>query len=402
MIIKISWRNIWRNKVRSIVVILAVALGLWAGIFATAFVQGMMVQKIDSIIRMEMSHFQIHHKKFRDKNLPVFVIDRGEEILEEIALEETVVAATGRLIAFGSVESTRARGQLKMNGIDTLSEQMVTGLAKYITEGSFLGSTKSKPIIISEEIAEEYQVKLRSKLIFNVLDANNDQNKGGFRVVGIYKTGNNMYDKMNVFVLRDDLADLLSIEKGYHEIAVLLNNHDLAESLADKYSRLYPELEVLPWMDLASGMRYMLEAFDVYLYYIVGIILFALLFSILNTMLMAVLERIREIGMLVALGMARKKVYAMIMLETIFLTLIGGPLGLFLSWLSVTYFGTTGIDMSGAAYDDLGFATVIYPVMELKSYVNVTLMVVVMAILAALYPARKAIKLKPLEAIRKI
>jgi ABC-type lipoprotein release transport system permease subunit len=209
---------------------------------------------------------------------------------------------------------------------------------------------------------------------------------------------------MNVFVKQADLKKLLQLKSGYHELAVLLNAHDRAEPKALALQEKYPDLEVLSWMDLSLGMRMMVEMMDVYTLVLVGIILLALMFSIVNTMLMAVLERGKELGMLMAVGMTKQKVFSMIMLETICLTMLGGPLGLLLSWGSITYFGNHGIDLgaSGDMYSDLGFASIIYPALEMKSYIQITIMVMVMAVLAAIYPARKALKLNPVEAIRKI
>jgi ABC-type antimicrobial peptide transport system permease subunit len=146
----------------------------------------------------------------------------------------------------------------------------------------------------------------------------------------------------------------------------------------------------------------MTSAIDIYLYVIVGIILVALLFVVLNTMLMAVLERTREIGMLMAIGMDKARVFRMIMYETIFMSMVGVPIGLFISWLSVTVFGQTGIDLSAAEYENLGYASIIYPRMDFQSYVVVAIMVLVMAFVASLYPAIKALRLKPVEAIRKV
>ncbi len=153
-----------------------------------------------------------------------------------------------------------------------------------------------------------------------------------FRVVGIFDTGNGVYDNMNVFVKQADLKKLLQLKSGYHELAVLLNAHDRAEPKALALQEKYPDLEVLSWMDLSLGMRMMVEMMDVYTLVLVGIILLALMFSIVNTMLMAVLERGKELGMLMAVGMTKQKVFSMIMLETICLTMLGGPLGLLLSW----------------------------------------------------------------------
>ena len=133
-----------------------------------------------------------------------------------------------------------------------------------------------------------------------------------------------------------------------------------------------------------------------------GIILVALLFSIINTMLMSVLDRVREFGMLMAVGMRKGQVFRMILLETVFLSMLGGPLGLLLSYVLINAVGSAGINLAGAAYEDYGFATVVYPNLGGEAYFNVTIMVLVMAVVAALYPANKALKLNPVQAIRKL
>lgn len=406
MLLKVAWRNIWRSRLRSAVVITAIATGLLAGLFASAFVTGMMDQRVESVIQLEMSHFQLHHPEFRDKMEARFLMPEGEAISASIAQNDSVVATSGRVVAMGSVNSARSTGMLRINGIDPVEEGAVTGLDQTVVDGTFLPSEWSKrslPIVISKELAEKYEVKLRSKLIFKVMDVNNNIRDGAFKVVGIYDSRNTLYDKMNVFVRKDHLRSLLAMEDTeLHEIAVLLKEHEWAEPVADSYAAQYPDLEVLPWLDLALGMRYMVEAMGMYTYIIVGIILVALLFSIINTMLMAVLDRIREFGMLMAVGMKKGQVFRMVLLETIFLSMLGGPLGLLLSFVLISSFGASGINLAGSGYGEYGFATVVYPSLDGAAYFNVTIMVLVMAVIAALYPAYKALKLNPVEAIRKL
>jgi ABC-type lipoprotein release transport system permease subunit len=401
MLLKIAWRNIWRNTTRSIVVIIAIALGLWAGVFASAFVQGMMKQKIESVISREMSDFQFHRPGFTDEFLAKLYMPNGEEIRSEVAQEENVLHSTGRLISMGMIGSTRQNGGIKIVGVVPDDEAQVTKLNEAVIEGDYFEGISRNPVLISQKVADKYKVNLKSKVVLTIQDVEGEIIAGAFRVVGIYKTDNGMFDEMNIYVNQNDLRRMMKIDEGLHEIAVLLNDHDLAEPIATKYQAKYTELEVKPWLDLATGMRMMVDMVGVYIYYIVGIILVALLFSILNTMLMAVLERVREIGMLMAVGMTKGKVFIMIMLETVMLTMIGGPLGLLISWAFVSYFGTNGIDLGGA-YTEVGFASIIYPYLDNKSYLEVTYMVVIMAVLAAIYPAIKALSLKPVEAIRKI
>lgn len=403
MLLKIAWKNIWRNSTRSLVVIVAVALGLWAGVFASAFVKGMMKKKIENVIKLEMSDFQIHQPKFRDESLPQLFIPNESEIRHKLNEEEAVISSSGRLISNAMIATSKKSGSSKVVGINPDMEAEVTGLDRHLVRGNYFKKAKRNPILVSEDIAEDYKLKLKSKLILTLQDLEGEIISVSFRVVGIYKTENNMFDKSHIFVRQKDLGRAMGMpENAVHEIAVALNNHDLSESLASKYQEKYQELEVKPWLDLATGMRFMVQAMDVYLFYIVGIILLALLFSILNTMLMAVLERVREIGMLMAVGMAKIQIFKMIMLETIMLAMIGGPLGLILSYAFVSHFGKVGINLSGGGYEEAGFSPMVHPFLENESYIQVAIMVFAMAVLAAIYPARKALKLRPVEAIRKI
>lgn len=402
MIIKVAWRNIWRNKVRSLVVITAVALGLWAGVFTSGFVNGMMKQKVDAVIKSELSHFQIHQPGFREELKLSKLIHNVDEIYENLQADSLVESFTKRTISTGMLATASSTGSVKIVGIIPQTENELTQMAENITEGKYFEGIKRNPILISERLAEKYKVKLRSKVVLTSQDLHGEITSASFRVVGLYKTNNSMYDEMNVFVQSSDLKKILDITDGEHEIAVMIKSHEMAEQMANTYQGRFPDLEIKPWLDLAPGMRYMVDSMDTYTVIVVGIIMLALLFSIINTMLMAVLERVKEIGMLMAIGMKGKKVFSMVILETIFLSLIGGPLGLLLAWLSITYFGSKGINLSGAAYEEVGFASIVYPYLLLADYLKVAIMVFVMSILASLYPAWKAIKLNPVEAIRKI
>lgn len=402
MLVKIAWRNIWRNKMRSLIIIIALTLGLWAGIFVSAFVNGMVKQKIQSVIGLEISHFQFHKKGFRDELKVKQFISDEPVIRDELLKDPLVKSVATRTVSLMMIGSAKGTGGVKVLGIDPDEEQGVTELYKKIVEGDYFKVAKRNPILISKVLAEKYKVGLGSKLVLTFQDVNGEISAGAFRIIGIYDTGNKMYDNQNVFVKKNDMQRLLGIGDGVHELAVLLKQDDATESMVQKYQSKYSNLEVLSWMDLSSGMRYMIETIKVYTVYVVGIILLALLFSIVNTMLMAVLERVREIGMLMAIGMSKFRVFGMIMLETMFLIIVGGPLGLLLAKVSIAYFGKVGINLGDAAYGDLGYSNIIFPTLEITEYLKVTIMVLVMAFISAIYPARKALKLKPVEAIRKL
>lgn len=383
------------------IVVTALALGLWAGIFVSAFVNGMMEQKIDSVIELEMSHFQFHQKGFRDEFLIKQYMENGFAIRSELLREPLVKEVAARTVGMMMIGTAKATGGVKVTGISPEEEKTVMRLEEIVTEGKYFEGVSRNPILISREIAEKYKAGLKSKIVLTFQDVNGEIIGAAFRVCGIYESGNKMYDAMNVFVKREDIQKLAGIGEGVHELAILLKEHAPAESMAKKYQQKYSGLEVLSWMDLSSGMRYVISALKVYTIMIVGIILIALLFSIVNTMLMAVLERVRELGMLMAVGMSRQRVFVMIMLETIFLSFVGGPAGLLLAWTSISYFGNAGINLGNAAYGDLGFSNLIFPALDPVEYLKVTAMVLAMALVAALFPARKALLLNPSDAIRK-
>lgn len=404
MFFRLAWKNIWRNRLRSLVVIFAVASGLWAAVFVNSFYQGIMKQRIDDVISLEMSHFQFHSPGFRDDLDPSFVIRNGGDLVEELLNDVRIKAVSMRVVAMGMMASPTRSGGVKVNGVQPGQESSVTTLAGYIEDGEFLTDGVRHPALISRKLADRYGLKLKSKIVITVQDVHKDISSAAFRVGGIYNSTNGMFDDMNIFVRYNELSALLDVGDDGHEIAVLLDEHTDAISIAEEYQSMYPELSVESWMDLSTGMRFMVEAMDSYMVIIVGIVLLALLFGIVNTMLMSILERTREIGMLMCVGMSRGRIFSMIIMETLLLSATGGPLGILLAWLTVGYFNDHGIDLGPFAqvYQDLGYAPVIYPLLDLEDIIMVSVMVLVMAVIASIFPAYKGLRLKPVEALNKI
>ena len=212
-----------------------------------------------------------------------------------------------------------------------------------------------------------------------------------------------MFEEMNVFVLKSDLARLTHLDESVaHEIAVHLKDHSLLTQNTEILSGTYQELLVQNWKQLAPELGYINEIGDMYIYIFVVIILLSLGFGIVNTMLMVVLERVKEIGMLMAIGMSKLRIFWMLMLETVLLTATGGFLGMVFG-LAVSFATQkNGIDLSFYAkgLEEMGYSALVFPVIEPKMIVIIGLLVLATGILASIYPARKALKYKPAEAIR--
>ncbi len=247
------------------------------------------------------------------------------------------------------------------------------------------------------------QYRLRSKIVFTFTDKQGELITQAFKVCGIFKTNNTMYDQGNAFVLQPDLVPITGLNKNeFHEIGILLNDDASLENTQAGIKKAFPELSVLSWKELSPDASILSEYMNLYLFIIMGFILFALAFGIINTMLMSILERTKELGMLMAIGMNRGRVFSMIMMETIFLTMVGAIIGMLAGWLLILITGKTGInfDSVGEGFEAVGFASVVYPTIDAFFFFAITLLVILTGILSSIIPARKALKLNPVEAIR--
>lgn len=403
MLISISWKNVWRNKLRSMVIIVAMALGLTTGIFSTAFYEGLVDQRIDKVIKSEISHIQVHKPGFRNATEISGFIPNAETIAEKIRAFPEVAGVSNRLIVNSMIASAETGAGVKIVGVDPAREIKVTNIHTKLVEGTYFEGKRRNPVVIGHKLAEKLNVHLGSKVVITLQDINNDITAGAFRVTGIFNTMSNAFDEGSIFVRFKDLQRLTMIpDEAGHEIAILASKNDIVDAVKLNVDSAAPGLEVLTWLDLSPEMSYLNEAMDLYMYIFIVIILFALLFGIINTMLMAVLERIKEIGMLMAIGMSKTRVFLLIMYETVLLSLTGGVFGVIFGSLISKYYETHKIDLSlwADGYLELGYDPFVYTRLEWPLLVNVTIMVIITGILASIYPAWKALSYNPANALR--
>lgn len=402
-IIKLGWKNVWRNPTRSGVVIIAVMLGTWAGIFSAGFFNGMVQDVLDNQIELSIGHIQIMHPQFEDLYDPEYAVDNSDQVVEHLQEQPYVTDISVKSIASGLAQSTRSNFGVTINSINPQTDSTLA-INQYITEGQILQSDDRNGILIGNKLAERLGLDLKSRMVLSFQDVDGEITGGAFRVAGIFKTFSSNYNENTVFVRRDDLNRLQGMENTIHNIRVDTDNMADAETYADSLRATFPSLQVKTWRDLAPDLRYMFDMMDLMLYIVMIIIIIGLIFSIINTMLMAVMERTRELGMLRAIGMNKARTFSMVIWETVFLTLVGSPAGLLLGWGTISYFESTGINLSAFAegLSIYGFGTVVYPTLDGMYYFNIMLMVAAAALLSALYPAWKSLQLNPVEAIRKL
>jgi len=404
MIGSIAWRNVWRNKSRSIIMIVAIALGLIAGVFSMAFMQGAVDARIESATQSELSHIQVHAPDFLVNDESDLYISDVKNISEKFIEVEDVQAVSYRLIAEPFIMAAHGTGGGKMLGVIPEMEKHVTNISEKLVDGTYLEKTsRMPPVLIGEKLAKKLKLKVGSKLNVQMVDLNGDLSSKGYRVSGIYRTVNTGFDESTFFVLFDDLKIQLGMPDDVaHEIAMICNDGQLVDEIKPEIEQIAGNNEVKTWKEISPEMSLLTESMDSYMYIFILIILLGLCFGIINTMLMAVLERTKEIGMLMAVGMNKRKIFRMIMFESVMLTLTGGLLGVILGSLITKFFETRPIDVSAFSegLEKYGYATQIYTTLRPDMLVMITILVIITGMISAIYPARKALKLNPAEATR--
>ena len=406
MIWIIAWKNIWRNKVRSLVIILAITLGLFGGVFSSAVMKGMVEQRIKEAVSRETAHIQIHNPKYIDNNEVQYTIDGEAQNLEQTLDSLPEVKGWSSRIKFQAMANSANAGTgVMIYGVDPEKERQVTEISAMICDscGTYLNGEKKNQIVVGEALAEKLKVRLRSKIVLTFQDQEGTLTGAAFRICGIYRTSNSVFDEMNVFVRKTDIASLLIMNaQEYQELVVRLSEPDQVTDVQEELTDGFPELLVRNWKEIDPMIGMMADLTAVWLYMFMAIILLALGFGIINTMLMTILERTRELGMLAAIGMNKHRIFLMIMLESVYLSLTGAIVGMALGYFLTLYTSYTGINLSSFAegFEKIGYNPIMYPYLDLNFFIILTIMVVCIGILASIYPAKKALKLNPAEAVR--
>lgn len=404
MILNIAWRNIWRNPLRSLVIIGSVMIGLWAGIFILAFFRGMINQQINTSIQQQFSHIQVHHPEFLEDEAPECAVLKPDATLKAIRGNKKVMANSARIRISGMASSAYSSSGVIILGVHPPDEASVTALDKRMVAGSYFDESTPNQIIIGQKLAEKLHLTVNNKIILTFQDSQSELITGAFKVKGLFTAASSNWEESFLYLQINDL-DTLSTSKGrVQEIALLLKDNRDLESVTADLKNIQTGNTISTWKEQSPELRLMIDYFGQYMMIIIGIILIALVFGIINTMLMAVLERYRELGVLMAIGLNKRKIFFMILLETLFMTLIGCIAGLPFARLTILLTNRRGIDLSrfseGLAM--YGYGNQVYPQLDTIFYFDIAVMTLCSALLAAVYPALKAVKLEPASAIRKI
>ena len=408
LLLSMAWRNIWRSPWRSGVVVGAMALGVWAGIFMMGLAQGVNDTRTANALDDYIGHAQITDSSFIDNQEVQAIIADPHSWTAALDAHPEVESWSKRLLITAVMQSGAASAPVQVLAVDPEREAQVFKAPRRMHEGAF----DSTGITLGLKLAEQLGAGLGDRVVLTFQDLRGEIHSSLYQVSGIYDGISNLVEGIQVYVPLAELApellgtaDSLSQPMVAHQIHFRVRNLDSLDQTVGELTAAVanPGSSVLrTWRAISPDLRYADEVLAQSLLLFMAVILFAMAFGILNTMLMAILERTRELGMLMAIGMTRRKVFRLVVLETLLLSFAGLPLGLLLGHLTIAVTSRTGISLSGVekGMAELGLQSTIYPVPVPEYFLPVALLVAVLGLLSSLYPARKALKLNPIESMR--
>ena len=405
MLITIAWRNLWRNHRRSLIMLTAIAIGLWGMIWMTALMRGMVDQMIDSSIRTLSGHIQIHAEGFLDDPSIEHSLPPATDNPALLALLESphVTHWSERIRVPAVIRSERDVHGVTLVGINPQQESGLSFIADSVTEGEYLEDAHDSHILVGRKLLERLETKPGRRIVLMSQDPDNNIAERGFRIGGIFDTELQATETSYVFTGIETARAMLKMGSGVSEISLLGPDYRNLEALAADVRMAAGMADTRTWLELDTYMASMLDVMDGVIVIWFGIIFLALSFGLVNTLLMAVFERTREIGLLQALGMPPANILFMVLVESVIMLLIGLLAGNLLSWLTILPI-QDGIDISAVAagLEWAGMSSTLLPAVKSSDVLLANAIVLVLGIAASLFPAWRASRKVPVEAITRI
>jgi ABC-type lipoprotein release transport system permease subunit len=403
MLLRMAWRNLWRNPRRTIVVLSAISIGIAGCIVAMAINLGMVAGMVDTAIRGGLAHLQIHSAGW-DENpeLEVRLMDGGAEIAKALDATPEIQYWAPRLRAEGLAASPRASVGVSITGVDPIREAGVSIAADSISEGQWLGERGR--VVLGHKLARRLNAEVGSKIVLSVQDLAGELTGQAFRVSGLIRSGSRELDDGVVFMRLPEAQALVRMGESITEIAIVTSDRTLVNQIQARLrAALGSGPEIRTWEQLEPLLVYMIASMDSMAWVLYAAVFIAMAFGIANVLLMAVFERTREIGMMRAVGMSRARVVSLVVIESTFVTMLGLLLGVGLALAAIWLIGD-GIDISSFAgsIDEYGIETVLRPSMRSRDLATPIVIGAITAVISSLWPALRAGRAKPADALRHV
>jgi putative ABC transport system permease protein len=415
-LLRLAWRNLWRNPRRTFITMAAIAFGYAMLLFVACLMAGLRWQMIENGTCLVMSQIQVHAPGYYP-NRPIQKTLGGRQgtdlsaMLAAITADPQIYAAAPRVYGYGLLSAAHRSAGVELMGVVPGQEPKITTLNSQMTKGSYLTTRMPKGVVLGEKLASTIGIEVGSEIVLLTQAADGSMGNDVYRVVGLFHTGLDAVDRGLVLMSLSSLQELLHLAPArIHEVGIKLNDitaaTPVAAALEVQLGKTFP-VRVSAWPELAPELASYVQ-FNRGITFVLFFVFFLLaVIGVMNTMLMAVFERTRELGMLMALGMRPVQVIVLILAEAAGLAvaslIAGGAVGVPLLW----YLQVHGLELGGATGGVISLAGVVvghlwYGRQDFPAYGQAALGLAATALVSALYPAWRAAHFRPTEAIRKV
>ncbi len=403
MVFRLGWRNIWRNKRRTGVILTAVVIGVWSMIFLSALMRGVSNQMVRNSIAALVGHIQIHDQGYRSDPVIENRMIQPDVVINTLRTRPENCKWAPRIRVNTIVSNARHSGGATLVGIDPELEAGVSFIKTAVVRGRYLKPEDPFGILIGEALLEKFETEMGNKLVLMSQSANGEIASRAWRIVGIFKAEMESTEKQFVFVTLPSAQKMLKVGDDLSEVAVLLPSHEMADKEAGELKNILSckKYEVLTWKELLPLVTAVLEMYDVFIFIWFLAVFVAMGFGLVNTILMAIFERVREFGLLRAIGLKPPLIIVEVLVESLLLLVIGIIAGNIAGFLSILALSRAGIDLSAfaAGIEFVGMARIIFPEIHIKDILIANTTVLLLGLLVSLYPAAKASGISPVEAM---
>ena len=399
-LIKMAFRDLGRNRRRSFFSALAVGIGLALLLLMASFIKGEMGSALELAIRLQTGHIQVRAESYDESKTSLkweYLIENPDQVAAQIAALAPVKVATPRLFASGIVSVRDESAGVRVYGIDPLSEANAP-YREGMVSGEFITPDDRDGILIGQPLAEKLGLQAGDTLNLSVNTSNGDVDEQTFTVRGIYSTQTNGFDTFTVFLPISKAQAIGGAENHASTILVLLN--DTAETDAVAAALKGPGFQVLTWKDMNELLLQTEQMANSYMGLFYLIVLGITATVVINTLVMSVFERTREIGILSAIGMRGRQIMTLFLAESSFLAVGGIVMGLAMGIAVIALLAHYGFNITQMGVTGIIIGNTIYPKLTVEDTVTLTIMAFVVTLLAGLYPAIIAGRMEPVDALR--
>lgn len=405
-LIKLCWKNIWRNRRRTLLTTGGIAFGVMWLVWAYNYYDAFHEQLIGNAIRYRTGHLTVATPEYHKRRMSSRYVKDPMAVEHWLRITKEVKTFSARIHLQGLLSSANSSANIRFIGVDPKREKQVTGFADSVVEGNFLDNAKGRPIVLGKKLAESLSAKVGSKLVALTQGVDGSIGNELFYVSGIFDTQSDL-DGVVAFIVLEDARSLLSLPpRAVHEISILLYQDKSFPIVQEQFKGAFPDkrFKMLSWTEMEHHLMGVIELHRAFNRVLMFVVLFIACLGIANAILMGLMERTREFGVMMAMGISYAEMAKIVLTETFLLSAVGVFVGNVLGILGTLYFNRNGFDLQWLTdktivLDGSLMETVSYPTVQWSNSLSITLVILVLAICSSMIPLQHVSKLKVVESL---